>query len=429
MEQQLKERANESIDALHPMRQGKIAYIVSRFPKLTETFILYEIIAVEGQGVQVELFPLQQERAPITHPEAVALVDRAHFTPLLSLPILQAHLHFLRKKPGAYLKTLWTLLRANWGSTRYLAGAIAFFPKAVYLACKMATEEIHHIHAHFASHPAVVAYVIHQLTGIPYSFTAHGSDLHRDRHMLREKVQKALFTVTISNYNKDVILTECGKEFSEQVKVIHCGVDTDVFCRNGYHDRLAESKPPIVLCVGTLHEVKGQGHLLKACQLLHNRGLDVECHFVGDGPDRLALAQQAKQLGINDLVHFHGAQTRERVVALLQNADIIAAPSVPSSDGRREGIPVALMEAMAVGKPVVASQISGIPELVEDGQTGLLVPPGDAVALAQALERLFHDPMLRQQMSDAARKRIVDEFNLFTNADRLVAHFRMEMAR
>ena len=429
MEQPLDEPVTELDEPVQSRQRGKIAYIVSRFPKLTETFILYEILAVEGEGMQVELYPLQRERAQTTHPEAADLVERAHFTPLLSLPILQAHLYFLLRKPGTYLTTLWRLLRANWGSQRYFVGALAFFPKAVYLARTMAAENIQHIHAHFASHPAAVAYVIHRLTDIPYSFTAHGSDLHRDRHMLREKVKEAAFTTTISNYNKDVILAECGNEFSEQVKVIHCGVDTDFFSMNGHDECLAQSKPPTVLCVGTLHEVKGQSYLLKACQLLHSRGLEIECQLVGDGPDRPILEQEAMQLGIDDLAHFHGSQVREGVVALLQGADIIAAPSVPSSDGRREGIPVALMEAMAVGKPVVASHLSGIPELVEDGRTGFLVAPGDTTALARALEHLCHNPALRQQMGDAGRARITAEFDLYTNAARLVKCFRLEIAK
>lgn len=428
MKQQPDTPENKSLNPLGSTQRGRVAYIVSRFPKLTETFILYEIMAVEEQGVEVELYPLQQERAEVMHPEAVALVERAHFTPLLSLPILYAHLSFMKRKPDIYFQTLWTLLRANWGSLRYFAGAVAFFPKAVYLARQMATANIQHVHAHFASHPAVVAYVIHQLTGIPYSFTAHGSDLHRDRHMLREKVQEARFTVTISTYNKDVILAECGKEFSEHVKVIHCGVDTAVFSRNGHLTHPAGPNLPVILCIGTLHEVKGQSYLLQACQLLHDRGIEVECHLVGDGPDRAALALLVTQLGIDDLVHFHGSQRREGVVMLLHRADIIAAPSVPSKDGRREGIPVALMEAMAVGKPVVGSHLSGIPELIEDGKTGLLVPPGDAGALANALEKLVRDPVLRQQMGDAGREKIEAEFDLYTNAAHLAKFFGMEMS-
>lgn len=426
MEQLQDEPVIESYDSMHSRRRGKVVYIVSRFPKLTETFILYEILAVERQGVQVELYPLQRERTQIMHPEAAPLVERAHYTPMISLLILQAHLYFLTRKPETYLATLWTLFRANWGSMRYFGGALAFFPKAVYWARKMETENIEHIHAHFASHPAAVAYVIHQLTGIPYSFTAHGSDLHRDRHMLREKVQDAAFAATISNYNKDVILAECGEEFGPQVKIIHCGVDTEFFSMNGHGEHLDQSGSPSVICVGTLHEVKGQSYLLEACQLLHGRGFDVECQLVGDGPDRSILEQQALQLGINDLAHFHGSQARKGVVELLQNADIVAAPSVPSSDGRREGIPVALMEAMAVGKPVVASRLSGIPELVEDGRTGFLVPPGDSTALAGALEQLCRDPALRRQMGDAGRARIVDGFDQHANAARLIKHFRLE---
>jgi hypothetical protein len=179
------------------------------FPKLTETFILYEMLAMQSEGVQVETYPLLREKTEVIHPEAKSFVEAAHFQPFLSLPILRANLHFLLRKPRKYLRTFWTLMRANWGSFRFLTGALGVFPKSAFFAYEMKAEGIDHVHAHFASHPAAAAFVIHRLTGIPYSFTAHGSDLHRDRHMLREKVAEAAFVVAISNYNKELIISEC----------------------------------------------------------------------------------------------------------------------------------------------------------------------------------------------------------------------------
>jgi glycosyltransferase involved in cell wall biosynthesis len=401
----------------------KVAYIMSRFPKLTETFVLYEMIAMQSEGVQVETYPLLREKAKVVHPDAVPFVEAAHFQPFISPAILRAHLYFLLRKPGAYIRTLWTLLRANLGSPRFFVGALGIFPKSVYFAYKMKAEGIDHVHAHFASHPAAAGFIIHRLAGIPYSFTAHGSDLHRDRHMLCEKVAEAAFVVAISNYNKELIISECEGKYREKVTVIHCGVDTEVFQDHSMGaPRKAEKQPFMILCIGTLHEVKGQAYLIQACSKLQEQGLDFECHFVGDGSDRQALTSLAQQRGIAERVHFHGLQKRERVAELLQEADVLVAPSVPTSDGRREGIPVVLIEAMSSGVPVIASDLSGIPELVIDEQTGLLTPPRDAGALAQALERYYHNPTLRRQLGQSGRRKVTDDFDLYKNAARLIQY-------
>lgn len=415
----------------------KVAYIMSRFPKLTETFILFEMVAMVEQGISLELYPLLRERTEVMHPEAEPFVEKAHYTPFLSLPILRANLNYLLRKPRVYLSTLWDVVKGTWGSLRFFSGALAIFPKSAYFAMRMAATGVTHVHAHFASHPAVAAFIIRRLAGIPYSFTAHGSDIHRDRTMLPEKVAEAAFVVPISEFNEAVILEACEGHYADKMTVIHCGVDTRNFKPQVKPNRekverlsgvngTQERAPLAILCIGTLHEVKGQHHLLEACRLLKERGVELRCHFIGDGPDREALMEQRDRYGLSDRVRFHGQQTHAEVIRLLRMADVVAAPSVPSSDGRREGIPVALMEAMASGVPVVASRLSGIPELVEDGVSGVLTPPGDAHALADALERLWLDSPLRQRLGRAARERILEAFDLRTNAAALAQHFTAE---
>jgi len=408
-------------------RPVKVAYIMSRFPKLTETFILYEMLAVKKEGAQVEVYPLLREKTKEMHPEAVPFVQAAHFQPFISWPIIQANIHFLVHKPGPYLGALWTLLKANWGSFRFLLGALGIFPKSALFARQMKAEKINHVHAHFASHPAAAAFIIHRLVGIPYSFTAHGSDLHRDRHMLREKVAEASFVVAISDYNKELIVSECQGNYREKVEVIHCGVDMDVFQnRSRQMNHNSGEKPFSILCVGTLHEVKGQAYLIQACGQLRDKGIDFECHFVGDGPDRNALVQLASSLSISEKVHFHGQQKQAKIAQMLQDVDVLVAPSVPTSDGRREGIPVVLIEAMSSGVPVIASRISGIPELVIDGSTGLLVPYRDVNELANALQRYYQDPELRERLGQSGRKKVTDEFDLYKNAASLVERICLE---
>ena len=414
-----------------PLRRGaRIAYFTSRFPKLTETFVLYELLAVRRAGLEVRLYPLQREHAETCHPEAAQLVEEAEFMPWLASGTLwAAHLHFLVRDPGAYLRTLGRLLWANWGSWRYWWGAVGFFPKAVLLARKLEAAGVQHLHAHFASHPAAVAYVVHALTGIPFSFTAHGSDLHRDQHMLCEKVAAAKFVVAISSYNRDFMIRVCGESAGERIRVIHCGVDLArfPFREEPTPYELGES-PLQIACIGSLHEVKGQTYLLQACRLLREHGLDFTCHVVGDGEDARGLRRQAEQAGLSRQIVFHGPLPQTAIRALLRTTDLLVAPSVPTRSGRREGIPVVLMEAMASGVAVVASQLSGIPELVEHEITGLLVPPRDVGAIADAIERLANAPNLRSQLTRAARQKVETDFDLEQNARRLAKCFVGENA-
>jgi glycosyltransferase involved in cell wall biosynthesis len=406
-----------------PRRPVKVAYLMSRFPKLTETFVLYEILAVRRQGVRADVYPLIRERTRVMHPEARRIVEEARFEPLISWRLLRAHAHYLYRSPARYLGALGRLLRSTLGSRRYFLGALGLFPKAVCFARRMEEEGVTHVHAHFASHPAAAAFVIHRLTDIPYSFTAHGSDLHRDRHMLREKVAEAEFVVPISRFNRNIILADCGSEHAAKTVVIHCGIDPEFFHPPRHEEAPQENTRMRILCTGTLHEVKGQTHLVEACRLLAQRGVPFRCELLGDGPDRSALERQIASAGLTGSVELLGRCTREGVAKRLREVDVFVGPSVPSRDGRREGIPVALMEAAASGLPVVASDLSGIPEAITDGEHGYLIPPGDSVGLADALQRLAADRELRLRMGRAGRERMLREFDLYENARILAQRF------
>jgi colanic acid/amylovoran biosynthesis glycosyltransferase len=262
--------------------------------------------------------------------------------------------------------------------------------------------------------------IITRLTGIPFSFTGHGSDIHVDRHMLCRKLHDAAFAVTISEFNRAVIESECGPSIN--LRVLHCGVDTAVFSTGP--DRPASNGPLRILCVGTLHEVKGQIHLIEACALLRDRGVDATCRIVGRGPDEASLRAAIDRLGLADRVVLVGALPREAVLEELHAADVLVAPSVVSARGQREGIPVVLMEAMACGLPVVSSRLSGIPELVTDGVSGLLVTPGSHEELADAVAQLASDPELRRRLGREGRVTVERDFDLDANAATLVEMFR-----
>jgi glycosyltransferase involved in cell wall biosynthesis len=366
------------------------------------------------------VYPLLRTRQRVLHPEAESLVRRAHYHPFLSPSILASNWRVLRRRPRAYLGALAEVLRGTWGSANFFIGALGIFAKVVRFSEEMVEEGVTHVHAHFANHPALAALIVHRLTGIPFSFTAHGHDLHVDRTMLADKIKAAAFAVMISEYNRNLVLGECPGVPLEKLPIIHCGADTGCFSPGDRPPRKEPGGGPFTLvCVGSFIEVKGHRHLIEACRLLKSRKMPLRCHLVGDGPGRRQLEGQITEAGLGEEVTLHGALPRPRVARLMAEADVIVQPSVPVRRGSREGIPVSLMEGMASGLPAVASRISGIPELVEDGRTGLLVPPGDSPALADALERLAVDPELCRAMGQAGRRKVLEHFDLSRNAARL----------
>ena len=397
----------------------RVAYIMSRFPKVTETFILYEMLAVEEENVDLHLYPLMKERGGVVHEEAQDFVHRAYYTPWISTEMVASNIKFFFKNPWKYVSTFFQCLFWTIGSTRFFFGILAFYLKAIHFADRMEQDNIEHIHAHFVSHPAAVAYIIHQFTGISYSFTAHGADLQREQEMLCPKMRDAKAIVSVSEYNRELMLQFCGQHHDPKISIVRCGVSLERFQprENTIKERFS------IICTGTLHEVKGQRHLIQACSHLNEKGIDFECHFLGDGPHRSMLQELAESLNIAERIHFHGYVPQVEVAKLLNEADVFVLPSVITDDNLREGIPVALMEAMASGLPAISSNISGIPELIQDGKSGFLTEPGDSRAIAQALEKLYEDADLRKTMGETGREKIFNEFELHQNARRLINLF------
>jgi glycosyltransferase involved in cell wall biosynthesis len=241
------------------------------------------------------------------------------------------------------------------------------------------------------------------LTGLPYSITLHAHDLHVDRTMLATKLGEAVAVVTISEHNAALLRSEYP-QVADRVRVVHCGVDTHAI---PFRPPGALRRPLRVASVAGLRQFKGHRYLLDALVELERRGIAVRCDLVGDGPLRAELEQQA-----TGNVVFHGAVDVTEAMAIVAAADMFVMPSVELADGRRDGIPVALIEAMALGVPVIASDVSGIPELVRDGFSGLLVPPADPSAIADAIERLSRDIDARRAMATHARQTIESNFDL-----------------
>lgn len=402
----------------------RIAYLMSRFPKISETFILYEIVALEELGFDVEIFPLLREREPLQHREAERLAARAHDIPLASRAVLRAQLHWLRRRPLTYVAAWGAALWGNLRSPRFLIRALAVVPLAATFAQRMEAARVTHIHAHWATHPALAAYVASRLTGIPYSFTAHAHDIYVDRPMLHEKIRRSAFVVTISEFNRQFLERHYGRLAEERIVVVHCGTDTSLF----QPPSIRAPGPWTIVCVASLQPQKGQTYLVEACRRLVAEGIELRCLLVGDGETRPILEAQIREAGLEARVELIGQQPRHRVIELLGGADAVAQPSIVLPSGKMEGIPVALMEALAMERPVVATAISGVGELVEDGVTGLLVAPASPTQLTDALRRLHAEPELGATLGRAGRRRVVEDFDLNRSARQLAERFTMGSA-
>jgi glycosyltransferase involved in cell wall biosynthesis len=393
-------------------RRKRIAYVISRFPKITETFILYEILELQRLGLDVSVFAIQREHEGIMHPEAVSLVNEAHYARLASWQVVRSQLWWLLRSPRAYVNAWWRAIKGNVRSPNFLVRALYVVPLAAHFARRMQQLGIEHVHATWATHPALVAYVIRVLTGIPYSFAAHSHEIYIDRTMLREKIRRAEFFITISEYNRKLLTDLYGREAAEKMHVVRCGVDAELF-----HPppAMRGSRPFTILCVASLEAHKGHKYLIEACTELKKCGIDCRCVLVGEGDCREAIENLIRERGLADRVQILGRQTRDQVAALMQGADVLTLQSLMTPSGMSEGIPVSLMEAMAAGVPVIASSIRGIPELVEHERTGLLIPDGDALALAKALMTIYSSPGLARALGRRGREKVVREFDLCAN--------------
>jgi colanic acid/amylovoran biosynthesis glycosyltransferase len=407
----------------HPLR---VAYLMSRFPKLSETFVLYEMLELERIGVHVEVFPLVREREVTLQPGAEDFVARAHDLRLTSRPVLAAQWYWLRRGPRRYLATWGRAILGNARSPKFLARTLAVVPLGAAFARRIEALDIDHIHAHWATHPALAAWVIGRLTGRTYSFTAHAHDIYVERPFLDEKLRGAAFAVTISDYNLRLLSGWYGR-LADRVEVIHCGVDAAVFRPRSPSGPVAVGtrvdEAYEVLSIATLQPQKGHAVLVAAARRLVERGVSVRVRMVGEGEERPALEAAIAAAGLADEVLLLGRQPRDRIAELLGEADVVVQPSIVLPSGKTEGIPVALMEALASGVAVVATAVSGVPELVEDGVTGRLVPPGDADALADALVDLQRDPALAARLTAAGRARVLASFDLRTNTRHLAERF------
>ncbi|MGH1465072.1 MAG: glycosyltransferase [Cognatishimia sp.] len=381
-----------------------IAYLTGEYPRATDTFIQREVAALRDLGHTISTCSIRQ--TGIEHLVGQEQRDEAARTFYVlnaaksPKHLLKCHWRFLRENPRRYFRALKLALQTSPGGMRNTAYQLFYFAEAAVLAQHLRQNNVTHLHNHIAKASCTVALLMSEMSGIPFSFTLHGPDIFfaPDHWALDRKIAKARFVACISHFCRSQAMSFSATEHWKKLHIVHCGVDPN---RYGV-ERTAGGNT--LLSVGRLAAVKGLPILLQALVKLPKYALTV----IGDGPDRSALEQQAQDLGLANRVTFLGYKSQSEVADSLRQHDIFVLPSFA------EGVPVVLMEAMAAAMPVVTTQIAGIPELVENGVSGLLVPPGDIQALTDALEELSLDGGKQMKMGAAGRAKVQKEFALTT---------------
>jgi glycosyltransferase involved in cell wall biosynthesis len=400
-----------------------IAYILGTFPQPSQTFIAREVRGLLALRMPLQVFALRRKDPSALEPADREWFPRVRFAPLaLSPRSCGAVLHFLRREPRRLARAAARLTMLPHRPRLLVFRAWLLLFKAAWIAREIEQSGgCDQVHAHFALAQTEVAMAVAMLLDRPFSFTAHARDIYATPSALEEKMRAAALVVTC---------TACNVEFLERlvpdlppgrIQLVHHGVamrDAD--------ERPDSSNPepgaPVVLAAGRLIEKKGFDVLIEACALLRRRNCAFQCWILGDGPLRGRLARLTAHAGLEAHVTFRGWQPAQAVAAAMRSSALLAVPSRVNR-GDRDGIPNVMLEAMSAGRPVVATTVSGIPEAVGHGTTGLLVPPGDAAALADAIELLVRDPERARAMGAAGRVRAMRDFELTASSRRLATLF------
>ena len=406
-----------------------VAYILLHFPYLTETFVAEEIRAVRSQGVNVHIISVLQPGPGPVQPLSEQLLPYTWYAPGLLTPSLwKAQLHFLLKSPRLYLNLLVTLLRQPYPRQPpiLLAKRLVIFLKAVAVAHHLRDSEVHLLHTHFASLSGAAAGICARLLDLPFTVTVHAFDIfcRLKNELLRLVTDQAEHVIAISEYNRQHLIATriCAPQ---TVSVVHCGVDLTKLPVQGQmrEEERSETDSLRILSVGSLLPKKGHIHLIAACHLLQQQGVDFICNIIGSGENEAVLRRYIQEYDLQDRVQILKYKPHPEIVAAYRRHDLFVLASTIAPDEDRDGIPVVLMEAAAMGMPIISTRVSGIPELIHHGQTGWLVPPGDPAALADAIVTVTADAELGVNLGRNVRNLVKAEFDVEKNARRLATLF------
>jgi len=400
----------------------RLGYIIKMYPRVSETFILNEMLELERRGAKISIFSLKKPNEGIFHPQVALLKAKAHYLEGFDV-----------KKWGTWLGEVWDHLSGDsaglWelikeGLAEKDNYKIELAMQAAWIAAKAKETGITHFHAHFASLPSTMAYYAYLISGIPFSFTAHAKDIFvydMNEHHLAKKLAAAKFVVTVTNFNYRYLIENAPDVDPSTIKVIHNGIDLDRFKPVDTPSR----DDDLILGVGRLVPKKGFATLLDACRILKDKGVRFKCLIVGDGPERENLLLKKAEIGLGDNdVEFTGAKTQDEVLDLMRRAALFCLPCTVDIDGNQDALPTVIIEALALGLPVISTSISGVPEMIDHEKSGVLVEPDKPGELSDWIERLLKSKELRSELAAAGRARAEDKFNLKNNVETMIGYYR-----
>ena len=391
-----------------------IGYVLKVYPRFSETFVVTEILAREDLGQDLRIYALRPTTDTRFHPE-IARVE----APVSWVP---------RPRKAIDMWDILTSSLTDQDMRRRFADLMPHIAslsaddvaQGVALARAAREDGITHLHAHFASLAGRTAWIASTLTGIPYTVTTHAKDIHHesvDFDLLRKVCAGAAQVIAISSYNQDYlnrVLEGTGARIVLQRNALELS-------RFAYRDPQQRRGPLRILGVGRLVEKKGFAHLIDALAAARDSGMEFDAKIIGEGELAGELARRIEDNGLSDSCRLLGARTQNEVRSLLEDADVFVAPCVPGTDGNIDGLPTVILESMAVGTPVIATFVSGIPEVVINGRTGILVPPASASALAQALGDIDSGRAPARDLARGARALIEETYDSHVQAARLAS--------
>jgi glycosyltransferase involved in cell wall biosynthesis len=404
----------------------KIAYLVKTYPRLSETFILNEILGLERLGLDLHIFSLRHPGAEAVHPKVAQVKAPVTYVPGLGL----------RSHPGDALRVMWHHTRFGLAGPAHYRDTVRFarsqgsqhplkdFLQAGYLAGVLQTQGFSHLHAHFANLPTSVAETASRLSGVPYSFTAHAKDIYLSPPGdLRRKMRSARFVLTCTGYNER-FLREIDP--GAPVTVAYHGIDVGLF---GAAPLAKPAAKPQILSVGRFCEKKGFPDLIDACKMLRDRGREFECRIIGFGPLEAELRKRIDSLGLSSTVRIEGQMTQADLAREYQQARMFVLPCRITEGGDRDGIPNVLLEAMASRIAVVSTPVSGITELIRPGHNGILAGERDVMALAEAMDLLLEDEALAARLGAKGRETVLSHFEMHASSKHIFDIFAAHVGR
>ncbi|MBN2656316.1 MAG: glycosyltransferase family 4 protein [Spirochaetales bacterium] len=394
-----------------------LAYLASEYPGISHTFIYREIISLREKGFHIDTFSIRKpsDLERMTSDDRQEAENTTYIKTSGTWTIISSLLHLLLTNPVRFFPVLMRSLKRMKNRRGGRLKGLAYFVEAALLLRQMKINANSHVHVHFGNPAATVAMIASEFGTITFSMSIHGPDLLYEvyNNALPEKITKAEKVRCISHYSRSQLMNLTPFEQWDKFQIVRCGIDPDIFAPR----EEPQAEKIEILCLGRLVPAKGQHILIKACFDLKKRGIDFHTTIVGGGSDRESLEKLSAASGLTDDITFTGPVSRTEVLDFYRNTHIFVLPSFA------EGVPVVLMEAMAMGVPVISTNITGIPELITHGKEGLLALPSDHIGLADQIAALANDRDLRMALGRNGREKVIAEYNLNLNTKDMADFF------